>query len=62
MPLTQLQQFEAKGIQIMREVLAETDNPVRVYAIGKDSAVRQAVAQYGVDAACAGALRRKRRH
>ena len=46
----------------MREVLAETDNPVRVYAIGKDSAVRQAVAQYGVDAACAGALRRKRRH
>jgi sulfate adenylyltransferase subunit 2 len=39
MPLIHLQQLEAKGIQIMREVVAETDNPVRVYSIGKDSAV-----------------------
>ena len=39
MPLTHLQRLEAESIQIMREVIAETDNPVMLYSIGKDSAV-----------------------
>lgn len=37
--LTHLQQLEADSIHIMREVVAETDNPVMLYSIGKDSAV-----------------------
>ncbi|HEV8256466.1 MAG TPA: sulfate adenylyltransferase subunit CysD [Casimicrobiaceae bacterium] len=39
MPLTYLQRLEAESIHIMREVVAETDNPVMLYSIGKDSAV-----------------------
>ncbi len=39
MNLTHLQRLEAESIHIMREVLAETDNPVMLYSIGKDSAV-----------------------
>ena len=39
MPLTHLQRLEAESIYIMREVVAETDNPVMLYSIGKDSAV-----------------------
>lgn len=39
MPLTHLQRLEAESIQIMREVIAETENPVMLYSIGKDSAV-----------------------
>ena len=39
MPLTHLQRLEAESIHIMREVVAETDNPVMLYSIGKDSAV-----------------------
>ncbi len=39
MPLTHLQRLEAESIHIMREVVAETDNPVLLYSIGKDSAV-----------------------
>ncbi|WP_372742047.1 sulfate adenylyltransferase subunit CysD [Neptunomonas sp.] len=39
MPLTHLQRLEAESIQIMREVVAETENPVMLYSIGKDSAV-----------------------
>ena len=38
-PLTHLQQLEAESIQIMREVVAETENPVMLYSVGKDSAV-----------------------
>jgi sulfate adenylyltransferase subunit 2 len=37
--LTHLEQLEAESIHIMREVVAETDNPVMLYSIGKDSAV-----------------------
>jgi sulfate adenylyltransferase subunit 2 len=37
--LTHLQRLEAESIHIMREVVAETENPVMLYSIGKDSAV-----------------------
>jgi len=37
--LTHLQRLEAESIQIMREVVAETQNPVMLYSVGKDSAV-----------------------
>src|SRR5206468_1618018 len=37
--LTHLQQLEAESIHIFREVVAETDHPVLLYSIGKDSAV-----------------------
>jgi len=39
MKLTHLQRLEAESIHIMREVVAEADNPVMLYSIGKDSAV-----------------------
>lgn len=39
MALTHLQRLEAESIQIIREVVAESDNPVMLYSIGKDSAV-----------------------
>jgi sulfate adenylyltransferase subunit 2 len=37
--LTHLQRLEAESIHIMREVVAESDKPVMLYSIGKDSAV-----------------------
>ena len=37
--LTHLQQLEAESIHILREVVAEPDNPVMLYSVGKDSAV-----------------------
>jgi len=37
--LTHLQRLEAESIHIMREVVAEADNPVMLYSVGKDSAV-----------------------
>lgn len=37
--LTHLKQLESDSIQVMREVVAETDNPVMLYSIGKDSSV-----------------------
>ncbi|WP_006787361.1 sulfate adenylyltransferase subunit CysD [Thiorhodospira sibirica] len=37
--LTHLQKLEAESIQIMREVVAETEHPVMLYSVGKDSAV-----------------------
>jgi sulfate adenylyltransferase subunit 2 len=37
--LTHLQRLEAESIHIMREVVAESENPVMLYSIGKDSAV-----------------------
>jgi sulfate adenylyltransferase subunit 2 len=37
--LTHLERLEAEAIHIMREVVAEADNPVMLYSIGKDSAV-----------------------
>lgn len=39
MSLTHLQRLEAESIQIIREVVAESENPVMLYSIGKDSAV-----------------------
>jgi sulfate adenylyltransferase subunit 2 len=38
-PLTHLQRLEAESIYIIREVLAEAENPVMLYSIGKDSSV-----------------------
>jgi sulfate adenylyltransferase subunit 2 len=38
-PLTHLQRLEAESIHIMREVVAETEKPVMLYSVGKDSAV-----------------------
>jgi sulfate adenylyltransferase subunit 2 len=37
--LTHLRQLEAESIHIMREVVAEFENPVMLYSVGKDSAV-----------------------
>ena len=37
--ITHLQRLEAESIHIMREVVAECENPVMLYSIGKDSAV-----------------------
>lgn len=39
MQLTHLKRLEAESIHIMREVIAETKNPVMLYSVGKDSAV-----------------------
>ena len=37
--LSHLKQLEAEAIYIMREVVAEMENPVMLYSIGKDSSV-----------------------
>ena len=37
--LTHLQRLEAESIHILREVAAESENPVMLYSVGKDSAV-----------------------
>jgi sulfate adenylyltransferase subunit 2 len=37
--LTDLQRLEAESIHILREVVAETERPVMLYSVGKDSAV-----------------------
>ena len=37
--LNNLQRLEAESIHIMREVVAECENPVMLYSVGKDSAV-----------------------
>ena len=37
--LTHLDRLEAESIHIMREVVAEADNPVFLYSVGKDSSV-----------------------
>lgn len=38
-PFSHLDRLEAESIHIMREVVAQTENPVMLYSIGKDSAV-----------------------
>ncbi|MEW4467880.1 sulfate adenylyltransferase subunit CysD [Parasphingorhabdus sp. JC815] len=38
-PLTHLQRLESEAIHIIREVAAESENPVMLYSVGKDSAV-----------------------
>jgi len=37
--MTHLQRLEAEAIHIMREVVAEAENPVMLYSVGKDSSV-----------------------
>jgi sulfate adenylyltransferase subunit 2 len=37
--LTHLEQLEAESIHVIREAVAESDNPVLLYSIGKDSSV-----------------------
>ncbi len=39
MPLTHLQRLEAESIDILREAVAESERPVMLYSIGKDSSV-----------------------
>jgi sulfate adenylyltransferase subunit 2 len=43
--LTHLQRLEAESIQIMREAVAESERPVMLYSIGKDSSVMLRLAQ-----------------
>ena len=43
--LTHLQRLESQSIHIMREVVAETERPVMLYSIGKDSAVMLHIAK-----------------
>lgn len=45
MQLTHLRQLESEAIHIIREVVAEFDNPVMLYSIGKDSATMVRLAQ-----------------
>jgi sulfate adenylyltransferase subunit 2 len=45
MSLSHLQRLEAETIQIVREVAAETEKPVMMYSIGKDSAVMLHIAR-----------------
>lgn len=44
-PLSHLDQLEAESIYILREVVAEADNPIMLYSIGKDSSVMLHLAQ-----------------
>ena len=43
--LTHLSRLEAEAIEIMREVISETENPVMLYSVGKDSAVMLHIAK-----------------
>lgn len=45
MNLTHLKRLEAESIHIMREVVAEAENPVMLYSIGKDSSVMLHIAR-----------------
>ncbi len=44
-PLSHLRALEAEAIHIIREVVAERDNPVMLYSIGKDSSVMVRLAE-----------------
>jgi len=44
-PLTHLQRLEAESIHIIREVVAETEKPVMLYSMGKDSAAMLHIAR-----------------
>ncbi len=44
-PLSHLRQLEAESIHVMREVAAESQRPVLLYSIGKDSSVLLRLAQ-----------------
>ena len=45
MDMTHLDRLEAESIHIVREVMAEAENPVMLYSIGKDSSVMLRLAQ-----------------
>ncbi len=45
MDMTHLDRLEAESMHIIREVMAESENPVMLYSIGKDSAVMLRLAQ-----------------
>ncbi len=45
MQLTHLDRLEAESIHIIREVIAEAENPVMLYSMGKDSSVMLRLAQ-----------------
>ena len=45
MALSHLDRLEAESIHILREVMAEAENPVMLYSIGKDSSVMLRLAQ-----------------
>ena len=43
--VSNLKQLEAESIHIIREVVAEFENPVMLYSVGKDSSVMVRLAQ-----------------
>ena len=43
--LSYLEELESQSIHIMREVVAQTENPVMLYSIGKDSSVMLRLAE-----------------
>jgi sulfate adenylyltransferase subunit 2 len=45
MDMTHLDRLEAESIHIIREVMAESENPVMLYSIGKDSSVMLRLAE-----------------
>ncbi|MGV0033886.1 MAG: sulfate adenylyltransferase subunit CysD [Candidatus Azotimanducaceae bacterium WSBS_2022_MAG_OTU7] len=45
MEMTHLDRLEAESIHIIREVMAESENPVMMYSIGKDSSVMLRLAE-----------------
>ena len=60
--LTHLERLEAEAIDIMREVVAEAENPVMLYSIGKDSSVMLHLAHEGVLPGAAAVPAAARRH
>ena len=46
--LTHLQRLEAESISIMRDAVSESERPVMLYSIGKDSAVMLHLAPQGL--------------
>ena len=43
--ISHLEQLEAEAIHIIRELVAECENPVMLYSIGKDSSVMARLAE-----------------
>ena len=62
MQLTHLERLEAESIHIMREVVAECENPVMLYSIGKDSSVMLRLAEKAFCAGAAAVSAPARRH
>ena len=47
--LSNLETLESEAIHIIREVVAQADNPVMLYSIGKDSSVMVRLAEKAID-------------